>query len=178
MHSTGSITVNLNHNGKSIPHNCHPLELCSVSLLSPRCFFFFLFGFSYTNKWSFKFQRWRLSWQSQKQLHSFLGTLMIFKSTHTGADNKIIDTAHSAKLVSHVMEISDESICSCPINSPTRRVARVVMFWYYSLDEKEINWTQFLVDLVTSNPECGLQTVKIQRDWVDRLNIFHRRTDR
>lgn len=54
--------------------------------------------------------------------------LMIFKTTHTGADNNMIDTAHAAMLVSHLMEISNESVCCCPINPPARGAVRVMGF--------------------------------------------------
>lgn len=144
MYSTGIIRVTLKHYGKSIPHNSHPLELCS-----PSFFLFDAFCLSHTNKWSFKFQRWPLSKQSQKQLHFSLGTLMIFKSTHTWAVNKMIDTAHAVMLVSHVIEISNESICGCPINSPARGAVRVVASWCYCEDEKEINSAQTRFDLIT-----------------------------
>lgn len=145
-------------------------------MLSP-LFLLNAFCLSYTNKWFFKFQRWPLRRQSQKQLHCSLETLMIFKSRHTGANNNVIDTAHAAMLVSHVMEISNESVCCCPINSPARGAVKVVAFWYYSEDEKGINSVQSVFDLIASNSKCNYWNHRIDR-WVNRWNIIICSTDK
>ena len=107
MYFMGCVRVNLQHNGKSITHHSQQLwdALSAFCLLTALCLL-------YTNKWYFKFQRRPPRRQSQKQLNSPPGTLMIFKSSHTGADNNMIDTAKTAMLVSHVMEILKESIAA------------------------------------------------------------------
>lgn len=81
---------------------------------------------------------------------------MFFKKyTHT-AGNYIIDTTSAAALASHVMETQKWVSCRL-VNSHLRcSVVRVVVFWYYSEDEKEINSAHLLFVLITSNPKCNL----------------------
>lgn len=116
MYSTGGVRVKLNYNGKSITHISHPFVLCCFLLFyPPQCFLSLLCKVI--------FQIPKMASEEDKTTSSFSqSVLMMFKSAHKEADNNRIDTAKAAMLVSNSIEISNKSVCCCPINSPTEEV--------------------------------------------------------